>query len=86
MMLFTDRLVLSEMVRSVSSLFLVTWSARVVGIDVKSDTTSKETVISCGSMVLEETFSTKSTTHSGAPMQHQLPSMAYQRYINLMFH
>ena len=34
----------------------VTWSARAVGIDVKSDTTSKETMISCGSMVLAEIF------------------------------
>ena len=44
--------------RSVFFLFyrFVTWSARAVGIDVKSDTTSKETMISCGSMVLAEFF------------------------------
>ena len=31
-----------------------------MGIDVKSDATSKETMISCGPMVLAEIFSTKS--------------------------
>ena len=46
--------VLSKMVGLASSLFLVTWSAKVVGIDVKRDTTSKDTVISCGAMVQTE--------------------------------
>ena len=42
-----------------------------MGIDVKSDTESKETMISCGSMVFAEIFSTKSLlflkvgTHEG---------------------
>ena len=42
MILLTDMSVLSEMVGLASSLFLVTWSAKVVGIDVKRDTTSKD--------------------------------------------
>ena len=50
MMLSTDIFVLSEMVGSASSRFLVTWSAKVVGIDVKRDTTSKDTMISCAAM------------------------------------
>ena len=52
--------VLSEMVGSASSLFLVTWSAKAFGIDVKRDTTSKDTITSCGVMLHTETFSTKS--------------------------
>ena len=51
MMLLTDMFVLSEMVGSTSSLFLVTWSAKVVGIDVMRDTTSKDTIISWGVML-----------------------------------
>ena len=53
-------LVLFEMVGSASSLFLVTWSAKAVGIDVKRYTASKDTIISCGVMLQTETFSTKS--------------------------
>ena len=60
MMLSTDMFVLSKMVGSASSLFLVTWSAKAVGIDVKRDTTSKDTIISCRVMLQTETFSTKS--------------------------
>ena len=41
-------------------LALVTSSASAVGIDVKSDTTSKDTMISCGSIVQLEIFLTKS--------------------------
>ena len=44
------------MVGSASSLLLVTWSTKVVGIGVKRDTISKETMISCGSMVQTEIF------------------------------
>ena len=55
-----DILVLSGMVESDSSLVLVTSSASAVGIDVKSDTTSKDTMISCGSIVQLEIFLTKS--------------------------
>ena len=47
MMLLTDMFVLSEMVGSASSLFLVTWGAKIVGVDVKRDTTSKDTMVSC---------------------------------------
>ena len=54
MMLSIDMFVVSEMVGSASSLFLVTWSAKVVSIDVKRDTKSKDTVISCGAMVKTE--------------------------------
>ena len=46
MMLSTELFVLSQMVGSASSLFLVSWSAKVVGIDVKRDTTSNDTIIS----------------------------------------
>lgn len=60
MMLSTDKLVLSEMVGSDSSLFLVTSCASAVGMDVKSGTTSKETMISCGLMVQAEICLTKS--------------------------
>ena len=60
MMLSTDILVLSGMVESDSSLVLVTSSASAVGIDVKSDTTSKDTMISSGSIVQLEIFLTKS--------------------------
>jgi len=59
MMLSTDTLVLSGMVESDSSLVLVTSSASAVGINVKSDT-SKDTMISCGSIVQLEIFLTKS--------------------------
>ena len=48
MMLSTELFVLSEMVGSASSLFLVSWSAQVIGIDVKRDTTWKDTIISWG--------------------------------------
>ena len=59
MMLLTGRFVLSEMVGSASSLFLVTWSVSAFGIGMKRDTTSKESMISGGSMVQTEVFLTK---------------------------
>jgi len=58
-MFSTDTLVLSGVVESDSSLVLVTSSTSAVGIDVKSDT-SKDTMISCGSIVQLEIFLTKS--------------------------
>ena len=60
MILSTDIFVLSETVGSTSSLLLVTWSAKVVGRDVKKDTTSKDAMISRGAILQTETFLTKS--------------------------